>query len=296
MSSARERTGATGDRFGAWVGARFPDGRVERISPPGGFYYQACVHPDGTAALFSGAVSGPPRLWTIPLEPLGDAVALTPPDSGARHGVWSWDGDRIAFTSDRAAPGRPQNVEEMSAQGQPELGHIFAMAPDGGNVEQLTDGVSVDQRPTFSPDGSTVVFVSDREDRIGLWRVPADGTGQAEPLPYRGLGYRPWFSVDGATLYFFTVDGDRHRLARVGLDESTAVLFDNDDQGWTHGPFVDPNGEVLIVHSTRIDGRYRLFEVPIDGSPMRALEIEGVAHPMHGTRSRNGVIAFDAAS
>ncbi len=29
---------------------------------------------------------------------------------------------------------------------------------------------------------------------------------------------------------------------------------------------------------------------------MRELEIEGVDHPMHGTRSRNGVVTFDVAS
>jgi hypothetical protein len=97
-------------------------------------------------------------------------------------------------------------------------------------------------------------------------------------------------------VYFFTIDGDRHRVARVGLDDDAADLLDNDDLGWTHGTFADPNGEVLIAHSTRIDGRYRLFEIPLDGSPMRQLTIEGVEHPMHGTRSRNGVIAFDAAN
>lgn len=210
--------------------------------------------------------------------------------------MWSWDGDRIAFSSDRAIAGRPQKVDEISAQGQPTSGNVFVMASDGGDVVQLTHGAFADQRPTFSPDGSTIVFVSDREDRVGLWRVPSDGAGSVEPLPYRNWGYRPWFDVAGATLYFFTVDGDRHRLARVGLDEETPVLLDNDDKGWTHGPFVDPNGDALIVHSTRIDGQYRLFEVPLDGSPMRGIEIEGVDHPMHGTRSRNGILTFDVAA
>jgi Tol biopolymer transport system component len=230
------------------------------------------------------------------LNPLGEPQALTPSDSGARHGVWSWDGERIAFSSDRATPGASQRVEEMSAQGQPESGNIFVMAPDGGDVVQLTHGAHADQRPTFSPDGSTIVFVSDRDDRIGLWRVPADGTGLPQPLPYRGFGYRPWFDVDGVTLYFFTTDGDRHRLASVGLGDAAPVLLANDDKGWTHGPFADPNGEVLIVHSNRVHATYRLFEVPLDGSAMRQIVIEGVDHPMHGTRSRDGVITFDVAS
>ncbi len=43
---------------------------------------------------------------------------------------------------------------------------------------QLTEGPYAGQRPTFSPDGSTIVF--DREDRVGLWRVAADNAGAPE--------------------------------------------------------------------------------------------------------------------
>jgi len=294
-AGSEERTGASGDRYNAWVGARYPDGRVVRLSPDDGFFYQACVHPDGLSALFSGAASGAPRIWSVALDPLATSVALTPADSGARHPVWSWSGDRIAFTSDRTTPGASQHVEHISPQGTPEMGNIFVMAPDGSQVAQLTNGAFADQRPTFSPDGSTIVFVSNREDRIGLWRSPSDGSEPPTPLPYSGFGYRPWFSVDDTTVYFFTIDGDRHRVARIGLDDDTAELLPNDDRGWTHGTFADPNGQVLIAHSTRVDGQYRLFEIPLDGSPMREIPIEGVAHPMHGTRSRNGVITFDVA-
>lgn len=294
-ADSAQRTGATGSQFGAWVGARLADGSVVPLSPSDGFFYQACVHPAGTAALYSGARSGPPRVWSIGLDPVGTAVALSPPDSGARHPVWSWDGSAIAFTSDRSTAGASQTVDEIAPQGMPSLGNIFVMAPDGTGVRQLTTGDFADQRPTFSPDGRTIVFVSNRDGRLGLWKVPADGTGAPEPLPYTGAGYRPWFGVDGARLYFFAPDGDRHRVATVQLGSEAAHFLENDDAGWTHGTFADPNGEVLIVHSTRIGGRYQLFELPLDGSPMQAIEIDGVPHPMHGTRSRNGVMTFDVA-
>jgi dipeptidyl aminopeptidase/acylaminoacyl peptidase len=294
-ANSSDRTGASGSQFGAWVGARYADGRVVRLSPDNGFFYQACVHPRGTQALYSGALSGPPRIWLVDLDPLGTPSALTPEDSGARHPVWSWDGSRIVFTSDRSTSGDSQPVEEIPPQGMPSLGNIFVMAPDGSGVTQLTFGDFADQRPTFSPDGSTIVFVSNREGRLGLWRVRADGTDDPEPLPYRAMGYRPWFGVGGDRLYFFTQDGDRHRVATAELDTDAAEFLDNDDQGWTHGTFADPNGEVLIVHSTRIGGKYQLFEIPLDGAPMRPIEIDGVPHPMHGTRSHNGVITFDVA-
>lgn len=295
-ADSAHRTGAAGGQFGAWVGARLADGSVVRLSPSNGFFYQACVHPAGTAALYSGAHSGPPRVWSIGLEPLGTPVALSPAESGARHPVWSWDGSAIAFTSDRSTAGASQTVDEIAPQGMPSLGNIFVMTPDGAGVRQLTTGDFADQRPTYSPDGRTIVFVSNRGGRLGLWRVSADGLGVPEPLLYTGVGYRPWFGVDGTRLYFFAPDGDRHRVATVRLDSKDAHFLANDDTGWTHGTFADPNGGALIVHSTRLGGQYRLFELPLDGKPMRAIEIDGVPHPMHGTRSRNGVMTFDVAS
>ncbi|HEY1740416.1 MAG TPA: hypothetical protein VGI86_17010, partial [Acidimicrobiia bacterium] len=70
--------------------------------------------------------------------------------------------------------------------------------------------------------------------------------------------------------------------------------LENDDRGNTHGPAMDPRGDRLIVHSDR-DGRWGLYELPLDGSPMRPLWPPGHEHDVcaHGTRGRNGVLTFD---
>ena len=49
--------------FSADVYAWFPYGKVQRISPGDGIYYQACIHPEGTHAVFYGGASGPVRVW-----------------------------------------------------------------------------------------------------------------------------------------------------------------------------------------------------------------------------------------
>lgn len=275
------------------VGVRLLDGRVKRVSERDGFYYQACIHPEGHSVLYAGARSGAPRIWRADLGDVIERVALTPPNSGARHPVWSWAGDRIAFTSDRANDPSSQTVEEISAQGNPTAGNIFTMSSEGDHVVQLTEGPYADQRPTFSPDGKAVVFVSDREHRIGLWRIATDEPGTPDPLPYRGFAYRPWFSVDGRSLFCFCEVNGRHQVCELGLDDLSPTPLRNDDRGRTHGPFADPHGEMLLVHSTRNGTNHSLYELPLDGGPMRHIDIAGVEHPMHGTRSRSGIIAFD---
>jgi TolB protein len=264
-----------------------------RVSPAAGIFYQSCIDPNGEYVIFGGAPSGPPRIWRCDLATGSDATPVSPGDSGARHPVCSWDGTRVVFTSDRTFDGPPQPVEEMSRAGVPIEGNLFSMNPDGSAVVQLTEGPYLDQRPSFSPDGSTIVFVSNRESAITLWTVTAEGDGEPERLAYRGPGYRPWFSADGDAVFFFRDVEGRHQICRIGLDDEKFEPLANDDSGNSHGPFSDPAGDVLLMHSTRGADFYSIWELPLDGSAPRMIEVPGIAHPLHPTRSRSGIMAFD---
>jgi|TARA_B110000116_G_scaffold256117_1_gene255040 Tol biopolymer transport system component len=289
--------------FEAQVCVMHPSGEVHRISPGSGIFYQSCIHPDGTQVVYGGASSGPPRVWCAEATEYADPIPLTPADSGACHPVFSWDGTQIAFSSDRTSSNPPKFVENMNPQAMPDQGNIFIIESDGREI-QITEGPYLDQRPCFSPDGSRVVFVSNRVGGLTLWSVTVTGESDPEPLPYQGSAYRPWFSTDGRTVFFISGVDDlseargRHQICRVGLLDSEASPLDNDDHGRSHGPFADPNGEMLLMHSTRGQDKeaplgHFLWELPLDGSAPRKLDIPGIAHPMHGTRSRNGVLAFD---
>lgn len=284
--------------FRAAVHAWFPDGAVRRISPDdGGTYYQACIHPAGTHALFFGGVSGPPRVWQADLD-TGATTPLTPLDSSARHAVYAWNGDRIAFVSDRGIDQDPERIEDMPPTGLPPselVLHLFTMRPDGSDVRQLTDGPFQDQRPCMSPDGKHIVFVSNRGGGMPrLWRVPADGSADPMPLLTEGWGYRPWYAADGQSIFFFTDVGGRHHICRIPADGGTYEPLPNDDRGRSHGPFADPGGTCLIMHSTRDSDTHHLWEVPLDGSAPRRLDPPGHTTAAHGTRARTGAMTFDA--
>ena len=56
-------------------------------------------------------------------------------------------------------------------------GDIYAMPISGGDARALSTGMAFDSQPRYSPDGSTLAFLSDRDGAENLWIMKADGTG-----------------------------------------------------------------------------------------------------------------------
>jgi Tol biopolymer transport system component len=172
---------------------------------------------------------------------------------------------------------------------------IVVRAADGSWERDLTDGHHQDQRPSLSPDGSRVVFVSDRAKPYELWTVATDGASTPTRLLSGLPAYRPWWSVDGRQIFFFTLGQRRHRLHLIPAEGGRPRPFVNDDRGNTHGPFADPHARTVLAHSTRgtppgaARAWWALYEFPLDGSRPRK-----IGPGAHATRARNGVLTFDA--
>jgi tricorn protease-like protein len=54
-------------------------------------------------------------------------------------------------------------------------GEIYTIPITGGQATRITSGSGFDGQPRFSPDGKTIVFVSDRSGSENLWLVDPDG-------------------------------------------------------------------------------------------------------------------------
>ena len=283
--------------FGADVFAWFPDGTVKQITPGDGIYIHPSISPDGEDVVFFGGISGPSRIWKANLI-TGQITALTDSSSCSDNAVFSWDGGKIVFSSDRASGHKPAQIEDVARFPPPKGGiiNIFTMDSDGKNVRQVTFGPHQDQRPCFSPDGATIVFASNRDSsgaEFRLWSVASDGRSEPELLNREVLGYRPWYSKDGKWIYFFTDINGRHQICKMPAQGGDFTALANDDKGLSHGPFVDPGGEVLLMHSNR-SGTWKSYELPLDGvTPPRLLQPPGFVKATHPTRAKNGVITFD---
>ena len=60
------------------------------------------------------------------------------------------------------------------------LGDIYTMPIAGGTAVRLTSGLAWDYQPRFSPDGSEILFTSDRSGGVNLWLMKADGADPQE--------------------------------------------------------------------------------------------------------------------
>lgn len=100
---------------------------------------------------------------------------------------------------------------------------IFLMSADGKNLRRLTrsqgthDTLGEEHGPSWSPDGRTIVFVSNRTGRFELYAIGRDGRGERRITDTARRGYdedMPRFSRTGKRL-LYVHDG---RVATVGTD------------------------------------------------------------------------------
>ena len=126
--------------------------------------------------------------------------------------VWSPDGRRIAFTSERDG-----------------IRAIHVMNNDGSNVTRLTPTTAASYRPAWSPNGSRIAFVSERDDNVELYVMNADGTNTVRLTNHgEAIDRDPAWSPNGAKIAFssdlqgnrdiYVVNANGSGLARITAD------------------------------------------------------------------------------
>jgi TolB protein len=70
---------------------------------------------------------------------------------------------------------------------------IYAIPTGGGNATNLTNSVSQEVGATFSPDGRSIAYISDRNGAWGIWVMNADGSNPARLLLVPGGFGNQWW-------------------------------------------------------------------------------------------------------
>lgn len=185
---------------------------------------------------------------------------------------------------------------------------IWAANADGSGETQLTTDPGVDSHPAWSPDGTRVVFASERDGNSEIYVMNDDGTGQIRlTTDPAGDAYPAWspdgtriaftrgFSVllmnpDGSDVVDLTAtlgggnrpawspDGTRiaFRAGGVGRD---IYIMNADGSGFTQvtddpaedlEPTWSPDGLKIAFVSDR-DGNFEIYTINVDGTGLARL-------------------------
>jgi len=211
----------------------------------------------------------------------GRVVRLTRSDDTETNPTWSPDGDQVAFECHDDAWVRdfldnslaPIDGREV-ANRQIHYYHIplsiCVVNSDGSGVFQLTDdGGGDDWSPAWSPDGSGIAFVSDRDELDSIYLINPDGSGLRRITDYVSVEEGPVWSPDGSRMAF-TSNGvlERQRDIFVIYADGTGLSQITDDGFTEEGLTWSPDGTKIAFAASR-DGRddaVHIFTVNTDGS------------------------------
>jgi dipeptidyl aminopeptidase/acylaminoacyl peptidase len=192
--------------------------------------------PGGRYLAYVSSDPGPPAVHLAPLD--GGAPVKVETPGPVRWFNWSPTGDRLVLVVN--VGGRATDTNKPTERNAPRVirgtfnrldgagwldgrDHLFVYDVSGHALRQISSGDYDHAQPSCSPDGSSIVFVSDRSrsryDRVGrgdLWVVAATG-GRARRL-VGGIGWAafPTFSPDGSRVAFSGLLGGEQQAARDG--------------------------------------------------------------------------------
>jgi TolB protein len=126
----------------------------------------------------------------------------------------------------------------------------------------------IDTEPRYAPDGSSLVFTSDRGGSPQIYQVPVSG-GDARRITFNG-GYNvsPELSPDGNNLVYVTRREGAYRIAvqNMATGSEQMLTAGPDDQS----PSFAPNG-MQVLYSSVQNGRQVLAVVSTDGRVRQTL-------------------------
>jgi eukaryotic-like serine/threonine-protein kinase len=276
-----------------------PKGGIEPLKLPRGRYETARVSPDGKRLAFGTEDVTESIVWIYDLSGTSSPRRLTLGGRN-RYPIWSADGARVAFQSDRngdvsifwqradgtgpaepltrAEPGTFHVPESWSPNGDRFLFSAFKKGRLGGALwtYSLQDrkaerfgGVqsssAILPAAVFSPNGRWVAYVSDETGVTGVYVQPFPATGAKIPISKGRASFPLWAQQGKAIVYVDTTVSRTPRLVVVSVTTEPTFAIGE--------PVVVPSG-TLQTGGGSVPNAPRRFDMAPDGSIIGTVEAD----------------------
>jgi Tol biopolymer transport system component len=135
---------------------------------------------------------------------------------------------------------------------------VYVMASDGSGIRQLTNDAARDRGITWWPDGSRILFYSNRDGEYDAWTIRPDGGGltRITRIPF-GVNF-PKVSPDGRWLAFVTDSGRSGGIAdlRAPLPIAASEPIPNVARGRFYPRSWSPDSRLLAGGAFGVGGVY----------------------------------------
>ena len=203
----------------------------------------------------------------------GNLRRLTNNSDGDGDPVWSPDGKRIAFKSDRDG--------HVNRHGWP-THDIYVMDADGSNQQNLTNHPANDWDPSWSPDGKRIAFTSWRDGpfNIEVYAMDADGSNLQNLTNNPRDDRNPSWSPDSAHIVFsarrkghfenkFSITHEIYVMDADGGNQRR--LTENRNNDWD--PVWSPDGKRIAFEGDRKGNleKFDIYVMDADGGNLQNL-------------------------
>ena len=206
--------------------------------------------PGGTEVIFSSRFGGKNRLLRVPVSG-GKPEWLAAAGNDSQYPTFSTQANRLAWM---------QNTDNTDVVRVGLRNSNDAGLPPTPLIASTANEVS----PRYSPDGSKIVFVSNRSGSDEIWVCASNGDDSIRLTSFRGpLAGSPSWSPDGKQIVFdcrpegnadiFVISSDGGQPRRFTTDSAEDIV-----PSWSH------DGQYIYFTSNR-SGRLQIWKQPLSG-------------------------------
>ena len=201
----------------------------------------------------------PQGIFIVPDAPKSETKNVTRQFGGQTYlsPKWSPDGKWLALTN---TDGSPDGMTD-----------VCVMDIEGNELKNLTQSPGIDEVGSWSPDGSKIVFFSNRDGNWEIYVMDSNGKNQVNLTNHPALDAAPTWSPDGTKIAFHSNrEGDQDDIYAMNPDGANVMNLTR--HPWEdRTPAWSPDGRWIAYHAFQVGKRPDIYVMDANGDNQKQL-------------------------